>query len=333
MGNCKNFEDRLNSLKNYPYKARNKEETMILEEFWELYKRDLKTSVREISFFYYKDSIERCFNKVPWLLKKDVTEIKEEDIVSVKEILCKYYVPISVYRFLNLLRNLLDIALKKEILKENILRNIKFPRINNSVIDVISKNDFKNIIDEIKKSKINDFKKEIILFLTLLFKTGLRHSEARALRWQDIKFDKNSISITHSLYCTNYREYKLTDTKTRSSRRTIHIDNKLSKQLKEYKETKEFNKNNNFVFCNKEGKPRIAEFAKYHLNKSAKKLNLKITTHGLRHSHASILLNNKINILLISRRLGHSSVEMTLKLYCHLIEEDDSEITNLMEFF
>ena len=56
-----------------------------------------------------------------------------------------------------------------------------------------------------------------------------------------------------------------------------------------------------------------------------------ITIHQFRHSQASILINGGMNIVAVSRRLGHSDVEMTLKVYTHLFKNKDTEITDFLE--
>lgn len=295
-----------------------------LKDYWELYKRDLKTSIKENSFYRYTAMMDRVSEKVQWFIEKSIKDLKEEDLIKVKEILGQHYKSSTINRFLVLQRKLFLIALKENKVKNNIFNNIKIPKKDNTIVtDVIDIKDFKRIINEIEREDIK-------LFIKILFKTGLRHSEARALRWQDINFTTNTLRVVHSMYCITYEKFKLTDTKTKSSRRSIHIDNVLSKELQEYREKTKYKKNNEFIFCNEQGLPRIDSFGKYQLSKAAKKLDLKISMHGLRHSHASILLKNKVNILLISRRLGHSDIQTTLKLYCHLIEEDDKEIINLM---
>lgn len=297
---------------------------IILKDYWELYKRDLKTSVKENSFYRYTAMMDRISEKVQWFIEKSVKDLKEEDLIKVKEILVQHYKSSTINRFLVLQRKLFLIALKENEIKNNIFNGIKIPKKNDAIVtNVIDIKDFKKIIDEIKREDIK-------LFIKLLFKTGLRHSEARALRWQDINFASNTLRVVHSMYCITYEKFKLTDTKTKSSRRSIHIDNALSKELQEYREKSKYKKNNEFIFCNEQGLPRIDSFGKYQLSKATKKLDLKINMHGLRHSHASILLKNKVNILLISRRLGHSDIQTTLRLYCHLIEEDDNEIVKLM---
>lgn len=303
-----------------------------LNYFWELYKKDLKTNVREISYKRYTESINYSFKKVPWLLEKDIKNITIEDIISVKETLIKYYVPMTVFRTIVLIKKLLNLAINKGIIEKNVAEEIKVKTPKSKIVKVITADDFYKIIIKIKRIKIKNISnKEIILFLEFLFKTGMRHSEVRALRWQDINFSKNTITITHSIYCFVYGIFKLTDTKTIYSRRTIHIDKKLAEKLLEYKKERRYTKNNDFVFCTRQGFPRTTDFAKPQLKKAAKALGIDISTHGLRHSHASILLKNKVNILLISRRLGHSSIKVTLDLYCHLIEEDEKDIIDLME--
>lgn len=295
-----------------------------LKDYWELYKRELRTNVRENSFYRYTTEIEKIAEKVQSFIEKPIKYLNKEDLVETKEILAQYYKTSSINRFLVLQRKLFLIALKENQVKNNIFENIKIPKKDNTIVtNIISVEDFKKIIAEIERE-------DVALFIKLLFKTGLRHSEARALRWQDINFNTNTLRIVHSMYCTTYENFKLTDTKTKSSRRSIHIDNVLSKELQKYREKSKYKKNNEFIFCNDQGLPRIDSFGKYQLSKATKKLDLKVSMHGFRHSHASILLKNKVNILLISRRLGHSDIQTTLKLYCHLIEEDDNEIVKLM---
>lgn len=56
----------------------------------------------------------------------------------------------------------------------------------------------------------------------------------------------------------------------------------------------------------------------------------KIRIHDFRHSHATLLINQGMNIVAVSKRLGHSDVNITLKIYTHLLEENNEKITNLL---
>ena len=56
----------------------------------------------------------------------------------------------------------------------------------------------------------------------------------------------------------------------------------------------------------------------------------KIVIHDLRHSHASLLINNKVNILAVAKRLGHEDIKMTLNTYSHLYDEENKNMINIL---
>ena len=171
---------------------------------------------------------------------------------------------------------------------------------------------------------------EKILFLELLFKTGLRHSEAKALQVYKINFDNNEIRINQSLYCDIKGKWELAPTKTPCSNRTIKIDKNLAQKLKDFIELKHKNRDD-FLFAYEDGSPRTTVFAKELLRKSANFLGVKISAHGLRHSHATMLIRNLIPIQLVQKRLGHADPTTTIKTYTHLVSEDEKIIVDLLE--
>ena len=65
-------------------------------------------------------------------------------------------------------------------------------------------------------------------------------------------------------------------------------------------------------------------------NATIKVLGRELRVHDLRHSHASFLINNGVDILLISKRLGHSNTAMTLNVYSHLYPDRENEAINLI---
>ncbi|WP_159634163.1 site-specific integrase [Erysipelothrix anatis] len=57
----------------------------------------------------------------------------------------------------------------------------------------------------------------------------------------------------------------------------------------------------------------------------------RITIHGFRHSHATNLINNGVNIVSVSKRLGHSNIQKTLTTYTHLLDKNESELIDILE--
>ena len=171
---------------------------------------------------------------------------------------------------------------------------------------------------------------EKILFLELLFKTGLRHSEAKALQIYKINFDNNEIRVNNSLYSDVKGKWELAPTKTPCSNRIIKIDKNLAQKLKDFIELKSKNRDD-FLFAYADGSPRTTVFAKDLLKKSANLLGVKISAHGLRHSHATMLIRNLVPVQLVQKRMGHADPTTTIKTYTHLVSEDEKIIVDLLE--
>lgn len=189
----------------------------------------------------------------------------------------------------------------------------------------------------IKKIKyLNQFELHILLsslnlksevnwdwFILLVAKTGMRFSEALAITPKDFDFAHQTLSISKTW------DYKgnsgFSPTKNRSSVRKIQIDwqtviqfSELIKGLPEneplFVNGKMYNSTANDVlgrYCKAAGVPVIS-------------------VHGLRHTHASILLFAGVSIASVARRLGHASMTTTQKTYLHIIQELENKDVDLV---
>ena len=160
----------------------------------------------------------------------------------------------------------------------------------------------------------------------------MRKGECLALTWNDLK--DHSLSISKSLSRkASLEPYEIKDPKTYSSIRDISLNDSLYKDLLRFKETEsriDGFTDDWFIF----GRTYpIAENTLTRVKDRAIKLSgvKRITIHELRHSHASNLIGSGLNIVAVSRRLGHSSIEMTLNKYTHLLNKNDREITDFLE--
>lgn len=139
-----------------------------LKDYWNLYKRDLKTTVKENTFFRYTAMMDRISEKVQWFIEKSIKDLKEEDLIKVKEILVQHYKSSTINRFLVLQRKLFLIALKENEIKNNIFNGIKIPKKNDAIVtNVIDIKDLKKIIDEIKREDIKLFIKLLFMCLSI----------------------------------------------------------------------------------------------------------------------------------------------------------------------
>lgn len=185
------------------------------------------------------------------------------------------------------------------------------------------------------KTFTKNFKDKYIyapVFIDLM--TGLRIGELCGLKWNDIDLENGFLKVTHQvIQDKETKELIYTDIlKTKTSYRKISIPPILINYLAKLK-ADEKAKENDFVLLNREGKmcnPRniSMEFTK---NISKCKELKKIVFHGLRHTHATILLLHGENIKVVSDRLGHKDITTTLNTYTHVMEEMKENTSNLLQ--
>lgn len=159
----------------------------------------------------------------------------------------------------------------------------------------------------------------------LILKTGLRFSEAIALTPSDFNFRKSTLSINKTWNYKNGGGFDLT--KNESSRRIIVIDRKLNNQLESLCKSLPPDKP---IFIGETGNV-FNSTVNSTLARRCKKAGITtITVHGLRHTHASILLYRGVSLLSVSQRLGHSNVATTQKVYLHIILELENKDKDIM---
>lgn len=198
--------------------------------------------------------------------------------------------------------------------------------------------DTQKIIKEIKRDIQPDWHSRYMLLIAI--SSGLRFSEILALNWGDIDFKQQTINVNKSF---DYRETQsFKPPKTESSYRTVPIDKETIMILKSFKLGNDNKYGDNlFIEDTYEGYEYISNNAvNKSLERACQRAGVKrITFHGLRHTHCSLLIYSGRPIKYISSRLGHSSVAVTYEVYGHIIreleEQEDGEtvafIGELME--
>lgn len=166
------------------------------------------------------------------------------------------------------------------------------------------------------------------IIIWLYFMTGLRVNEATALRWkEDIDLDNRTLTVNHSLRLKNKDQWILGPTKTKAGLRTIALDTDTIALLRDWKEKQERFGEINFVLSY-DGQPTWKSTIARIIKRHAKLAGVKsIQAKGLRHSHASFLINEyNANPLIIKDRLGHEDIKTTLSTYSHLYPNINFEI-------
>jgi len=203
-------------------------------------------------------------------------------------------------------------AINNNYMMYNPVSRIKKLKIDNSEMKFLTSDGIKRVLDVAEK----EYPVFYPLLITAIY-SGMRRGEILGLTWDCVNFAKSTISVKHSMY-----KGKLTTTKTKNSIREIQVLAKVMKVLNKYQ--KNAIKNNlNLVFTQKNGKPLDADnMIKRRFHKVLELAEVKpIRFHDLRHTYASLLIAKDLNIKYIQKQMGHSSFEVTMNTYAHLMPE------------
>lgn len=189
---------------------------------------------------------------------------------------------------------------------------------------------------------------QLKLFLTLAIFTGCRRGEMLALTWDDIDFKNSSIKITKSVSRVKGKVIIKTP-KNKNSVRKLAIPSFIIDLFKKWKMEQKYYqislgsewKGDNHIFIRWDGSlmgletPRNAFhrlIRNYNVNRPVGAIKLPIIPlHGLRHTSATLLLSQGIDIKTVSERLGHANASTTLNVYAHALEELDRAASNKLE--
>ena len=160
-------------------------------------------------------------------------------------------------------------------------------------------------------------------FILLVAKTGMRFSEALAIIPKDFDFSKQSLSINKTW---DYKgEGGFMPTKNQSSVRKIQIDWQLIIQFSTL--VKDLPEDEPIFVSGKVYNSTVNDILERHCKKAEIPV---ISVHGLRHTHASLLLFAGVSIASVAQRLGHSSMTTTQKTYLHIIQELENKDVDLV---
>ena len=236
-----------------------------------------------------------------------------------------------------LIHSILSDAVRWELLEYNVLDKVKTPKFKSRRDNYLSIEEAKELLDLIdKKDILNKYK----LVINIALFCGLRNGEIMGLEWEDINFEENVFTINRTSQYVSETGVVITDPKTVESFRKVHFNDSVKKLLLKQKDimndlinvVPEWN-NTDRVLYSENGNPMHPLTPTKWFTKFLKKNDFKhkITLHGLRHTSATIMIYNKIDLQTIASRLGHSDATTTLKIYSHQIKKADKTAADKIE--
>ncbi|MDH5114674.1 site-specific integrase [Lactococcus lactis] len=278
------------------------------EKWAKVYK---KPHVTEATWRTYK----RTLNLIDKYIKdKPIAEITPTFYQAVLNKMSLLYRQESLDKFYFQIKSAMKIAVHEKVISENFA---DFTKAKSKLAARPVEEKYLHADEYLKLLAIAEEKMEYTSYFAcyLTAVTGMRFAELLGLTWDHVDFSKKEISIQKTW------DYSITndfaDTKNESSKRKIPISSKTINLLKKYK--KEYWHENKYDRV-------IYNLSNNGLNKTIKVIaGRKVHPHSLRHSFASYLIYKGIDLLTVSKLLGHENLNVTLKVYAHQLKEMEQE--------
>lgn len=306
------------------FKRKNeKKYSEILEEWLET-----KSKIKIQSYQKYENVIFKIKEELGTIVGH---QLHEEDFISFFQIQNDKEVSMSIQKtMLYIINSSLSYAYKNKYCDYIELTDIKLKSLSNK-IQVFSKEEQKTI-EEKAKEKLNI--RKVCLLLCLY--TGLRIGEICGLKWEDINFNTKSLEVKRTIERIKNTDSSIKNKtiliastpKSDTSNRIVPIPDFLIPLLEQFKSY-----NNHYILSNSEKLYDPRQFESFY-ERFLKKCGIRyVKFHTLRHTFATRSIEAKMDIKTLSEILGHSSIEITLKLYVHpSYELKKSSIENLVSF-
>lgn len=265
--------------------------------------------------------------------------MKVKDITTPKltQIMQSYDLnPATVRKIYIVIQSIFHRGAEQGFIRESPCRNVILPKNKNKnkkpVLDEQQTKDFLTLLDT--KSCDEDIKR---IIKVLLF-TGMRCGECLALTWNDINYEKKTISINNNLVYANGRHF-LTTPKTESSIRTIGMSDALADIFKKQQEyVTDMSKalgssyaHPEMVFPSGRGNYRDRSGLNTSFRRFLKGTGFEfLTLHQLRHCNATLLLNSGVDLKIVSEHLGHCDIGVTANIYADVLKSTKAKVADLV---
>jgi integrase len=252
--------------------------------------------------------------------------------------------PRTVGHIHRLLHRIFSQAQKWDLLTNNSVALAEPPAVAQTEIEILTPEEIKDILDALRspppKPGRNSEPHRLYMAAVIGLATGMRRGEIVALRWSDIDLEAGKIRVDRSLEQTD-AGLAFKAPKTKAGRRTITVPLSVVTELRRHWRQQQEQRlmlglgkggSDELVLALPDTAPWPPDSLTTAWAKTVASLKLpKVTLHALRHTHASQLIAAGVDVVTVSRRLGHSKPSVTLNVYAHLFDNPDERASEVVE--
>jgi len=242
----------------------------------------------------------------------------------------KHLAPKTVREIASVLSVSLNEAFRLDKILVNPLLKVKLPKVEHAEARALTREE----MERLREACRGDW---TLTFVDIGLATGARRGELLALEWPDIDWITSTLAINKSLEQTaaglrvkrpkgdRPRKFRLGQTAIASLRF-------LNEQQQEYRRMYGADYKGELVFCEPDGSHLWPHLVSQTIVRRMEKAGIKdASLHTLRHTLASHLLSNGVPVTVVSKMLGHADVNITLRIYSHMLPEDDARAADTWE--
>jgi integrase len=226
----------------------------------------------------------------------------------------------------------LDDAVRNDLVAKNVAKLEGAPTVDDDEAQIVAKERIGELIDKLRSRTI--YARAIVALFT-----GMRRGEVLALRWSNVDLNAKLIRVREALEETKEHDIQVKPPKTKAGRRDVSLPIIVVDALREHRRAQLELRvaigagklpEDALVFPAplKGGHQSPRAFSKEWADVAESIGMPEVTFQALRHTHASQLIDAGVDIVTISKRLGHASPNITLKVYAHLFRKDDSKASD-----
>lgn len=211
------------------------------------------------------------------------------------------------------------------IVARNVASLVDTPRVQAREVEILTPDQAQTVME-----MLHD--RPLYSIVAVALGSGLRRSELLALRWHHVDLNAGRLQVEQALEQTKRGGLVFRSPKTRYGRRPITLAPSTVAVLRAHWKAQQEQRlalglgrvdPSSLVFASLDGSPRSPNALTKEWQLAMRKAGFRATFHSLRHTHASTLIASGLDVLTISRRLGHGSPSITLGVYGHLFKTDD----------
>ncbi len=323
-------------------------------QFVEIWTRDYALKELAPSTYYrYKRMLETRI--IPYFGHYKLDKIKPTDIMRFYDLLeqdtqlvrkknnngKKTRKPLSQKTILEhhrLLSAMLHKAVYWQLIVSNPAERVQPPKTKKPIRPHYDEDQTRILVDNLEKLTGNNIKYRVAILLDIF--TGARLGELVGLEWSDIDLKNGIININKSSQYLSQKGVFTKSPKTESSIRDVAIPDFIVSLLEEYKLWYEEQKSicgdfwyeSDRLFVQDNGKPIHPSTISKWFEKFVKQIGLPvINSHGLRHTNATLLIAQQVDVATVSARLGHAQITTTYNFYVHPLKSHDKMAGNVLE--